>query len=137
MRNKSRNIVLGFMLSVSVLLSSVALADNSGHWVKKSETVNGTWSVETKNDGDYLILSDDFKTRNAPDLVLMLTNLSVADVNGKNAANGSLKISSLQSPKGGQSYKLPDAYHNYSTLLIHCEEYSKLWSASNFKLEAK
>jgi len=37
----------------------------------------------------------------------------------------------LESPKGSQSYKLPEGYSDYSTLLIHCEKYSKLWGASD------
>ncbi len=44
----------------------------------------------------------------------------------------SLTIAPLRSAKGKQSYKLPEGHHDYQTLLIHCEKFSKLWSASNW-----
>lgn len=131
-RFKTRLIIisLGALFNLSVLASE---PEGALFWIKKSQSIKGSWSIEVKEDGEYLILSDDFKTRKGPDLKLLLSTLSSAEVNGKNASEGSLFISELESNKGGQSYKLPKGYTDYSTLLIHCEKYSKLWGASDLE----
>ncbi len=125
-----------FIAFLGILFSTIAFADHEGdarNWVKKSQSIKGSWTIEKRDDGDYLVLSDDFKTRKGPDLKLMLSTLSSDDVNGKNASDNSLTIAPLASNKGSQSYKLPEGYADYSTLLIHCEKFSKLWGASNVK----
>jgi len=105
----------------------------SGVWVKKSQAINGRWRIEPRSDGAYLVLGDDFKTRKAPDLKFLLSNLSVDQANNKNALDGGVLISLLKSPKGAQSYKLPENYPSFTTLLLHCEKYSKLWGAAQIK----
>ena len=126
-----------FMLSIALcfICLEASSADKSS-WIKKSQSVNGGWSIESRDGDDYLVFSDDFKTRKGPDLKLMLSNLSTANVNGENANEGAILIAPLKSSKGGQAYKLPERYTEYSTLLIHCEKYSKLWSASDLKIQA-
>lgn len=122
--------VLGMFFSLAALADHHA--SSAPHWIKKSQSVKGSWHIETRDDGDYLVLSSDFKTRKGPDLKLMLTKLSSDEVTGKNATSSSITIAPLTSPQGGQSYKLPADYTDYNTLLIHCEKYSKLWGASDF-----
>lgn len=133
-----KNIVVVTLSLLAGLLAMSTQADadvyQGAPWVKKSKSVAGDWRVEYKEDGAYLVLADNFKTSNGPDLKLMLTMKSTAEVNGSNAAEGSLTISPLQSNKGMQSYKLPEGFANYTTLLIHCERFSKLWSATEFNL---
>ncbi|MBO1256288.1 DM13 domain-containing protein [Alteromonas sp. 5E99-2] len=105
----------------------------SGSWTKKSKKIQGQWRIE-KRDGDaYLILGDDFKTSKAPDLKFVLSNQTVSDVANKNAMQNALFVADLKSPKGAQEYKLPENFSDYTTLLLHCEKYTKLWGAANIQ----
>jgi hypothetical protein len=129
---KTLCLTLLLTLNLGFVLVATTQAEESTQWVKKSKTVTGEWVIEQKDDGDYLVLDENFKTSRGPDLKLMLSKLSIEQVNGSNAADGSLTIAPLKSAKGKQSYKLPEGYLDYQTLLIHCEKFSKLWSASNW-----
>jgi len=78
-------------------------------------------------------LDDDFSTRNAPDLKIFLSPLSASEVKNKTAVPGSLLIAPLQSNKGQQSYVVPAGtdLSQYKSVIIHCEAYTKLWSAAD------
>ena len=105
----------------------------SGTWTKKSQKSAGNWSIYREGDTTYLKLSADFKTRGAPDLKLFLSPQAASAANGKNATNGAVLIAPLQSNKGEQVYTIPAGVDlaNFSSVLIHCEQYSKLWSAAD------
>lgn len=105
----------------------------NGSWVKKSQAIQGQWRIEQREGTAYLVLGDDFKTRRAPDLKFVLSNLSVDEVSNKNAMQGAKLVSQLESSKGAQAYKLPDDYTSYQSLLLHCEKYTKLWGAARLK----
>lgn len=121
------------VLAIS-LVAVIANADSSGTWQKKSQKIKGSWSIVQQDEGFVLNLGEGFSTRNAPDLKLVLTKQSLADVNNKNALAGEhVIVSLLESNKGAQSYALPDDYADYDTLLIHCEKFSKLWGGTSIK----
>ena len=101
-----------------------------GGWTKKSQKIAGEWLIETRDGQAYLVLGDDFKTRNAPDLKFVLSNTSVDEVSNRNAMDGALFVANLESPSGEQVYLLPENFYEYSTLLLHCEKYTKLWGAA-------
>ncbi len=105
----------------------------SGIWTKKKFKSRGTWTLETKNGVTTVSLDEAFKTKNAPDLKLFLSPLTSEDVNSKNALEGSLVISPLDSNKGAQSYVIPTDVDvsQYKSIIIHCELYTKLWSAAD------
>ena len=73
--------------------------------------------------------SMDFK----PDLKLFLTKSKASSLTGKNATKNAVRIAKLTSNKGAQRYKLPNNINpaDFTTLLIHCEKYSKLWATGN------
>lgn len=134
MNTKTKNTIVLLVMLAALGSYSFARAEiSSGEWIKKEQRIQGSWSIETRNDGSYLVLDESFKTRNAPDLKFVLSKQSVADVTSRNAMNGGKIIALLKSNRGGQSYKLPDDFGDYKTLLLHCEQYSKLWGASNLK----
>lgn len=111
---------------------SYAQADtSSGEWVKKERSIAGVWTIEDRADGAYLVLGEDFKTRKAPDLKFVLSNQSIDTVTSRTAMEGAQIVALLQSTRGEQSYKLPDNYADFSTLLLHCEQYSKLWGGTS------
>ena len=105
----------------------------SGTWTKKKRTSKGTWSITREGGELFVKLDDDFSTRNAPDLKIFLSPLSAAEAANANATDGALLISLLSSNKGAQSYMIPSGTDlaNYRSILIHCEDYTILWSAAD------
>ena len=106
-----------FALWIGSLGTAYGETISEGVWTKKSNKIKGSWAIEQREDGAYLVLDEAFKTRNAPDLKFVLSNNTVAGVNGKNAMEEALFVENLKSNKGAQSYRLPDNYGDYSTLL--------------------
>jgi len=107
---------------------------HEGVWTKKSFKSAGSWSIVSDDSGKLFVkLSDDFKTRNAPDLKIFLSPQAAADTTGRNATDGALLISPLESNRGAQIYEIPEGtdLDSFSSILIHCQAYSKLWSASD------
>ena len=106
-----------------------------GVWTKKSFKAEGAWEISEKDGKLYVTLSDDFKTRKAPDLKIFLSPLAAEDVTGKNATEGSILVSPLESNKGAQTYVIPEGTDlaQFKSIIIHCEQYSKLWSAADLK----
>jgi len=118
----------------------VAMADSasaetqfSGSWKKKSFKSSGTWEIYADGDKTYVKLSADFRTRNAPDLKIFLSPLAAKETNGRNATTGSVLIAPLTSNAGEQVYEIPAGVNlaDFKSILIHCEQYSKLWSAAD------
>lgn len=105
----------------------------TGGWTKKSQKADGTWTIAVEDGVGKITLSDDFSTRNAPDLKIFLSPLSASDVTASTAVSGSAFIGPLQSNKGAQSYTIPADIDvsAYRSILIHCEQYTKLWVAAD------
>ena len=107
--------------------ASASLQDQA--FFKKKYRIKGTWSLVERDGKNFIVFSDDFKTKNGPDLKIFLSPKSAADVNGKNAVAGSINLGALKNKKGGQEYEIPAGtdLSTYSTVLVHCEAYSILW----------
>lgn len=134
--NKTQPLAFAFMVLMALLtFAATAFAGTSHSWSKQEIGVKGTWSIEQRTDGNYLVLSDDFKTKNAPDLKFFVSNAKYEDVTGSNATDGAVKVAELAKSKGGQSYKIPSNIDisDYKTLILHCEQYSKLWASTPLK----
>jgi hypothetical protein len=108
----------------------------SGQWTKKSFKSSGTWEIYAEGGKTFVKLSSDFRTRNAPDLKIFLSPQAARDTNGRNATNGAVLISPLSSNSGEQVYEIPEGVDlaAYKSILIHCEQFSKLWSAADLSL---
>ena len=100
---------------------------------KKTFKVSGTWTIYQDGGSTYVKLSSDFRTRNAPDLKIFLSPLAAADTNGGNATDGSVLVAPLTSNAGEQVYEISAGVDlaAFQSILIHCEQYSKLWSAAD------
>ena len=83
-------------------------------------------------------MHDDFKTSGAPDLKIVLSPLTVRAAKNNNALQGSQIISPLQSNSGAQEYAIPAGLDlsKYKSVLIHCEQYTKLWGAAPMQVSA-
>lgn len=106
---------------------------HKGTWTKKSFKASGEWSIYTEDGKTYVKLSSDFRTRNAPDLKIFLSPQAASETNGRNATDGAVLISPLSSNSGEQIYEIPASVDlaDYQSILIHCERFSKLWSAAD------
>ncbi len=132
MNTKSNNsFVLLLLLAVMGAYSMAYGEGLAGTWTKKEQKISGSWTIEARDDGHYLVLDESFQTRKAPDLKFVLSHQPLDQVTSKTAMQNAQIVSPLLSNKGQQSYKLPSDYANYSTLLLHCEQYSKLWGATS------
>lgn len=118
------------LILLSFLFGASLAFGQSGTWVKKANTVNGTWSIAEK-DGKQVLSLKGFKTATAPDLKIFLSPKTTSQVSSKNATQGSVFVAKLKSTKGDQSYSLPAGIDlsKYKSVIIHCQKYSKLWGA--------
>ena len=105
----------------------------TGEWTKKSFNSSGNWEIYRADGKTFVKLSSDFRTRNAPDLKIFLSPLAADATTGSNATDGSVLVSALTSNAGEQIYEIPASVNldDYMSILIHCEQYSKLWSAAD------
>lgn len=110
-------------------ITASAQALPSGDFVKKKKSIKGDWTVVQENGQTIIRFSDDFKTKNGPDLKIFLSPQSIDSVSGKTAVNGAVLLGVLKSTKGRQDYVVPNgvSLSNFSSVLIHCEAYSVLW----------
>lgn len=116
--------------AVAAVMADKAL---SGTFEKTSFKIKGSWQIVEENGQTIFRLSDDFKTKNGPDLKLFLSPKSVGDVTGKTAVNNAVKLSVLKSNKGTQDYVIPADVDlsQFKSILVHCEAYEKLWGGAN------
>ena len=113
---------------------AVGLASaSSGGWTEKDYAIQGNWSVEQRGDEQVITLSDNFSTKNGPDLKIFLSPMTIEEVTGKTATEGSVLVSVLNSNKGSQEYVIPADVDlsKYKSILIHCEKYSVLWGGAD------
>jgi len=130
--------ITGFIMIALVALTmmvSSAFAQTAHTWQNQEFKVKGTWSIEQRADGNYLVVSDDFKTKSAPDLKFFLSKNGYEGITGKNATDGALQLAKLTATKGAQEYKIPANINvnDYQSLVLHCEQYSKLWASTPLK----
>jgi len=131
----AKSVHLFLMAGAILFLSFSNSFAAGGAWQNQEFKVKGNWAVEQRADGDYIVLSDDFKTRSAPDLKLFFSKNNFSGVTGSNATQDSIFVAKLNSAKGGQAYKIPAGVNisDYQSLILHCEQYSKLWASTPLK----
>lgn len=124
--------ILASLLLLAATTSVQARTEAQGSWTKKSFSVAGTWKIEEQGGKAYVVLSDDFKTRSAPDLKIFLSPTEAKSANGKNATKGSVLVGELPKSKGAVRLEVPAGVDvtTFKSILLHCEQYSKLWAAA-------
>ncbi|MFK7760117.1 MAG: DM13 domain-containing protein [Phycisphaerales bacterium] len=121
------------VLWASAPLGEGELVAHGDDWAKKSNKISGQWEIAKTDQGYVIRLGDDFKTKKAPDLIVLLSPKNIKQLNGKNATAGGLEVAQLKSVKGGSEYLIAglDSLDGYKSLVIHCDEYSKLWGGAD------
>lgn len=107
--------------------------DNYSRWT----TFEGKWKIVKSGDNYQVVFADDFRAKQAPDLKIFLSKADFDDIESKNALkNGEpVFVAKLTSYKGSASYDIPATIDisQYKTIIVHCEEYTKLWGGSPLK----
>lgn len=114
---------------------AVAMADTAqaGSFEKSSFNIKGDWKIVKENGQTIFRVSEDFKTKNGPDLKLFLSPKTVDSATGSTATQDAVRLGVLKSNKGGQDYIIPAGVDlsQFGSILIHCEAFSKLWGGAN------
>ena len=122
------------ILTIALFFTTTSFAQKGNTWVKKYYTVSGNWSVEAEGSKTYLVLHSDFKTSKGPDLKLFLTKKNASSI-GKSEAieKQGILLGKLKSLKGEQRYLIPNniTVSEFKSLVIHCQKYTKVWSATD------
>ncbi len=107
--------------------------DNYSRWT----TFEGSWQIVKSEEKQEIIFGDDFEAKKAPDLKIFFSKASLDDITSKNAlkAGEPVFVAKLASYKGKATYTIPSSIDitKYKTVIVHCEEYSKLWGGSPLK----
>lgn len=113
----------------------VAMVDKTrtGAFEKSSFDIKGEWQIVEENGQTIFRLSEDFKTKNGPDLKLFLSPKTVGSVTGQTAKQNAVRLGVLKSSRGTQDYVIPENIDlsQFGSILIHCEAFSKLWGGAN------
>ena len=129
----TRRLVLGVLATASIGVATArAQTLRAGGFSRQVRRISGTWSIVREAGGVFLVLSEDFRTRAAPDLKFFLHPLPAAQVTAQNAAQGRL-IGALPSARGAQRIAVPDGVDltRFRSLVLHCEQFTALWGAGD------
>ncbi len=130
-------ILVTFLSMLSVSANAEMLSE--GNWKSDSFfiTLKGGWSIEDEGGKSYVVLNDSFKASEAPDLKIFFSKKSPKEINGKNASGSSHAafVVKIDDYSGAARYQIPSDinWKEYQTIVIHCEEFSKLWGTSPIK----
>lgn len=91
-----KSLLLALLASLTLLPMTSFALDANGFWTKINYKIKGTWTLTETDGKTVLTLSEDFKTKSAPDLKLFPSPQPISAINNKNALNESLLISPLQ-----------------------------------------
>ncbi len=102
----------------------------AGGFDRVSQRTQGSWRLVEDDGQRFIVLSDDFRTRGAPDLKFFLHASAVDAIDGDNAAAG-LFLAELGDHRRG-ALRLPISadfdLNDYQSFVLHCEAFSKLWA---------
>lgn len=125
-----KNSMLALIAMLSLAVGQVACAQSSssestralaapGEFVSVgNHRVTGAVFVETRTDGLYLVLNDDFESQTGPDLRVLLRDR-------QNPAQ-MLVVEPLQAPRGRQEYKLAltaEELRAFNQVSIYCAKF--------------
>ncbi|MSU74988.1 MAG: hypothetical protein EXS55_00505 [Candidatus Magasanikbacteria bacterium] len=100
----------------------------AGKFTRLNYMTDGNASLMIKDGKNYVVLGDDFKTPNGPDLQIYLTKNTAPSSRADIKAG--LNLGKLKSITGQQTYELPAnlTLTDYNAITIHCEAFNVPWS---------
>jgi hypothetical protein len=132
------NLIIAVLLVGTTVLSTTVAAQTpvqetapatqkviqSGSFVATGEPTSGVAQMVQENGRYYLDLSEDFKTKSGPKLVVVLTNFFEPP---KRLVPGTyIKLGKLQKVKGAQRYEIPSTVdpNTFHSVAIWCEPFN-------------
>ena len=106
-------------------------------WTRKSKKTRGAFEIAQASSGQVIRFASDFKTSKAPEpLRIVLSEHTITSASSKNAMQRGTVIGLTGTYKGGHEVRLRAdvAVKPGMTLLLHCEKYTKLWSAADITI---
>jgi hypothetical protein len=121
--------MLKYALPLTLLFATPAFAQDTHDFVQKRYKIEGSAQVVTTDGQTQLVFSEDFRTKNGPDLKVYLTKKPVSELSAADVSASATKIGVLKSNRGEQSYILPEGLRleDYESVVIHCEAFTVLW----------
>ncbi len=100
-------------------------------WGKPS--LSGDWKIIEEGGKHFIELADNFKAKKGPDVKIFLSPTEASNIDGDNAAKGSVFIKQISNFNGKSRIEIPAGIDvsQFNSLVFHCEEYSKLWGVSS------
>lgn len=130
---------LGVLVLTSLACTAMATADigASGQFQSAFSSFLGTpalvgdFQVVTEDGRAFLELGAGFQAKSAPDLKVFLSQTPPSKVSGSNATKQAVRLGLLMKFEGSQRFSIPAGtdLEKFSTVIVHCEQYSKLWGA--------
>lgn len=145
---KRRIPVFALLLTPFLLLLSAWVhaeqVESFGKWQTIDFGVTGQWKIIQEEDGLYVVLDEQFTTKNGPDLHILLSPQPVSALTHSNTAEGALDVGLLKSAdnsalfqkmKGAQRLKIAEGtdLQKYQSIAIHCVKYSHVWAAGSLR----
>lgn len=124
----------GTSLAANDTLAEGSLKGAYSSWGKPS--LQGDWKIVTEGEQVFIELADNFLAKKGPDVKIFLSPTESSKITGDNATQGSVFIHQISDFKGKNRIEIPAGIDlsQFSTLVFHCEEYSKLWGVSSLEL---
>ena len=138
--DRHRSWRIPFVLLLVLLVAPPLLAQGktlaSGQWTKKGFDIEGSWSIVEDGGRRFVVLDDAFRTKSAPDLKIFLSSRPAQEISSLDATRGAVRVGPLASNKGAQRLEIPAGVDlgSHPTLVLHCEQYSKLWGVATIRL---
>lgn len=126
-------VAAGWLAAAVPALADLTVTHAGSIWVKKKYDITGAYRIVQDDEGRrFFELDESFKTKDAPDLKVVLSPWTIEQATHKNALEGGAVIGILASTRGMQRLPIPREVElkRYRSVLIHCEEYTILWGGA-------
>ena len=126
---KKLALLSALLLPVAAAFAGETVDEGEKPFVKKRYTIEGSAKIETIDGESRLVFSEDFKTKNGPDLKLYISKKPLAALSAQDVDESAVRLAVLKSHQGAQSYTLPADLDltAYESIVIQCEAYTVLW----------
>ena len=107
-------------------------AEKTASFVRFNKTLSGDVTVFERDGRTVFRFSESFRASRGPDLKIFLSPQSLDTVSGATATDGAVRLGELKSNRGVQEYVLPEGVKlsEFSSVLVHCEQFSVLWGGA-------
>ena len=123
-----KKFIVPAVLALAFATNASAL-NYKGKFKNKAYKINGAWALLEIEGHQVISFHDNFKTKNGPDLKLVLSKKSIKRLSKNPDFKEPISLGLIKSSSGDQHYIIPKSVNleDYKSVLIHCESYNVLW----------